>query len=122
MSAYAFVATTVLLTVYGQLIIKWQTGKAGVFPDAFSDRVSYLGHFLINPWVISSLTAAVVAALAWIAALSHLDLSRAYPFVSASFVLVLALSGLIFHETITVSKVLGATLIVLGLVIGSQTW
>jgi multidrug transporter EmrE-like cation transporter len=122
MSAYVFVAATVLLTVYGQLIIKWQTGKAGVFPDALSDRMSYLGDFLLNPWVISSLTAAVVAAMAWIAALSHLDLSKAYPFVSASFVLVLIFSALLFHETITISKVLGATLIVLGLVIGSQTW
>ena len=90
MSAYVFVATTVLLTVYGQIIIKWQTGKAGPFPTGASDRVSYLADFLINPWVISSLTAAVIAAFAWIAALSHLDLSRAYPFVSASFVLVLS--------------------------------
>jgi drug/metabolite transporter (DMT)-like permease len=122
MSAYAFVAVTVLLTVYGQLIIKWQTSKVGVFPDGFSDRLNYLADFLLNPWVISSLTAAAVAAMAWIAALSHLDLSRAYPFVSASFVLVLILSALIFHEAITVSKALGATLIVLGLVIGSQTW
>src|SRR6516165_9087555 len=91
-SAYAFVATTVLLTVYGQLIIKWQTRKAGEFPSGVSDRISYLTHFLINPWVISSLLAAVVAAFAWIAALSRLELSRAYPFVSASFVLVLILS------------------------------
>jgi drug/metabolite transporter (DMT)-like permease len=122
MSAYVFVGVTVLFTVYGQLIIKWQTGKAGPFPDQLSDRVSYLADFLINPWVISSLTAAVIAALAWIAALSHLDLSRAYPFVSASFVLVLILSALIFNETITASKALGAMLIVLGLVIGSQKW
>jgi drug/metabolite transporter (DMT)-like permease len=119
-SAYFFVATTVLLTVYGQLIIKWQTGKAGAFPTAAGERVDYLVSILLNPWVISSLMAAVIAAFAWIAALSYLDLSRAYPFVSASFVLVLVLSAVVFGESITVLKVAGAVLIVLGLVIGSQ--
>lgn len=93
--AYFFVATTVLFTVYGQLVIKWQTRKAGEFPDGSAARVNYLTHFLINPWVISSLLAAVVAAFAWIAALSKLELSRAYPFVSASFVLVLIFSAVL---------------------------
>ena len=119
-SHYLFVAVTVLLSVYGQLIIKWQTGKAGAFPTATGDRISYLAHFLTTPWVISSLLAAVLAAFAWIAALSHLELSRAYPFVSASFVLVLVLSALVFGEALTVAKVAGALLIVAGLVIGSQ--
>lgn len=119
-SAYAFVAVTVLLTVYGQLIIKWQARKAGAFPSGSSARISYLGHFLVNPWVISALLGAVVAAFAWIAAISKLELSRAYPFVSASFVFVLILSAVIFDESLTFFKVAGATLIVAGLIIGSQ--
>jgi drug/metabolite transporter (DMT)-like permease len=118
--AYGFVAATVLLTVYGQIIIKWQTGKAGEFPSDTAARLQYLRHFLINPWVISSLCCAVLAAFAWIAALSKLDLSRAYPFVSASFVLVLILSAIIFGESLTVWKVVGGLLIVVGLIIGSQ--
>jgi multidrug transporter EmrE-like cation transporter len=119
-SHYLFVAVTVLLSVYGQLIIKWQTGKAGAFPTDASDRIRYLADFLTTPWVLSSLLAAVLAAFAWIAALSHLELSRAYPFVSASFVLVLVLSALVFGETMTVPKAAGALLIVAGLVIGTQ--
>jgi drug/metabolite transporter (DMT)-like permease len=71
--------------------------------------------------VISSFLCALIAAFAWIAALSKLDLSRAYPFVSASFVLVLVLSAIIFGESLTVFKIVGGLLIVLGLIIGSQT-
>jgi multidrug transporter EmrE-like cation transporter len=119
-SAYLFVATTVLFTVYGQLVIKWQTRKAGEFPSGGAARVSYLTHFLLNPWVISSLLAAVVAAFAWIAALSKLELSRAYPFVSASFVLVLILSAVLFDEPLTAPKLVGAVVIVAGLIIASQ--
>jgi drug/metabolite transporter (DMT)-like permease len=119
-SSYVFVAVTVLFTVYGQIVIKWQTGRAGELPADSAGRVHYLTHFLINPWVISSLTAAVVAALAWIAALSKLPLSDAYPFVSASFVLVLVLSAVIFHERLTAAKIAGAVLIVAGLILGSR--
>jgi multidrug transporter EmrE-like cation transporter len=118
--AYLFVAVTVLFTVYGQLVIKWQAGRAGEFPAGSRERLSYLAHFLVNPWVVSSFAAGFVAALAWIAALSRLDLSRAYPFVAGSFALVLVLSAIVFDERMTTPKILGALLIVAGLVIGSQ--
>ena len=75
---------------------------------------------LINPWVLTSLAVAVIALLAWMGALSLLDLSRAYPFVSASFVLVLICSAIFFGEALTAAKVIGALLIVAGLIVGSQ--
>jgi multidrug transporter EmrE-like cation transporter len=118
--AYLLVAATILLGVYGQMILKWQTGKAGAFPASTADRLDYLRHVLLNPWVISALCGAALAAVAWIAALSQLELSRVYPFVSASFVLVLLLSALIFHEALTPLKLIGAVLIVSGLIVGTQ--
>jgi drug/metabolite transporter (DMT)-like permease len=119
-SAYLFVAATILLGVYGQLVLKWQTNRAGEFPASTADRLTYLRHFLLNPWVISSLCGAAVAAVTWIVALSRLELSRAYPFVSASFVLVLLLSAVVFHEHLTPLKLAGAVLIISGLIIGTQ--
>lgn len=118
--AYGLVALTIACGVYGQMILKWQAGRAGELPSGSSARASYLLHLLTNPWVLSSLAAAGVALLAWIGALSLLDLSRAYPFVSASFVLVLICSAIFFGESVTVAKVIGALLIVAGLIIGSQ--
>jgi drug/metabolite transporter (DMT)-like permease len=118
--AYLFVAGTVVMTVYGQLIVKWQTSKAGVFPAGTSERIRYLVHFFGSPWVLSSLLATAVAAVCWIAALSQLDLSRAYPFVSASFILVLVLSAIVFGESLTAVKLAGALLIIGGLILGSR--
>jgi multidrug transporter EmrE-like cation transporter len=119
-SAYVLVAATILLGVYGQIVLKWQTNKVGAFPSSTTDRVDYLRHLFLNPWVISALCGAALAAVAWIAALSQLELSRVYPFVSASFVLVLLLSALIFHESLTPLKLIGAALIVSGLIVGTQ--
>lgn len=119
-SAYLLVAATIVLGVYGQLILKWQTEKVGAFPSAASDRLDYLRHLALNPWVISALCGAALAAVAWIVALSQLELSRVYPFVSASFVLVLLFSALIFHEPLTTLKLVGAALIIAGLIVGTQ--
>jgi multidrug transporter EmrE-like cation transporter len=118
---WVYVAATILLTVYGQLVVKWQVGQAGAFPEGVSDKVTFLVRLVVNPWVISVLLAAFLAALSWMAAMTQLDLSRAYPFIGLSFVLVLLLSGVFFGETITLTKMLGASLIVAGLVVGAQS-
>jgi drug/metabolite transporter (DMT)-like permease len=118
---YLYVATTIALTSYGQLIVKWQVDKAGDFPDSTSGKIDFLLKLMINPWVISVFAGAVIAALAWMAALTHFELSRVYPFVSLSFVAVLAGSALLFDEPLTAFEVGGILLVVAGLTLGSQT-
>ncbi len=118
--SYFYIALTILLTVYGQLVIKWQVVGAGQFPDTGTDKILFLARLFLSPWVISALIAAVLASVAWMAAMTKLQLSHAYPFMSATFVLVLIFSGIIFHEPITMPKILGLGLIVLGIVVGSQ--
>ena len=61
--AYAFVAVTVAFTVYGQLVIKWQARKAGDSRTAPATGSATSATSSVNPWVISSLLGAVIAAL-----------------------------------------------------------
>lgn len=82
--SWLLVATTIVLTVYGQLIIKWRVGEAGDFPEATGAKLTFLLRLASSPWVISVFAAAAVAALCWMAAMTKLELSRAYPFVGAS--------------------------------------
>jgi len=118
--SYLYIALTIVFTVYGQLVIKWQASLTGGLPTGGADKLLFLAQFLLNPWVISAFAAAFLASLAWIGAVSKFPLSHAYPFMSLAFVLVLILSGLLFHETITWPKIVGMALIVGGIVIGSQ--
>ena len=118
--SYFYVALTVALTVYGQIVIKWQVLKAGVFPVDPGDKARFLAALLFNPWVISALAAALLASISWMAAMTRLELSHAYPFTSLAFVLVLFGSAWFFGEPITPLKVTGVVLVVLGLAIGSQ--
>ena len=118
--SYLYILLTIALTVYGQIVIKWQVLNAGAFPEDTLSKLSFLGHLLLNPWVISAFLAALLASVSWMAAMTKLQLSHAYPFMSTTFVLVLILSSLIFHEPVTWPKIIGMGLIIMGIVIGSQ--
>jgi multidrug transporter EmrE-like cation transporter len=116
---YLYIFGTVLFTVYGQLIVKWQVGKSGSLPTDSMERAWFLLRFVLNPWILSSLLAAFFAFLCWVAAMTKFELSYAYPFTSLAFLLVLMLSGTFLHETITMPKLLGTALIVIGIAVAS---
>ncbi|MBA2505699.1 MAG: EamA family transporter [Thermoleophilaceae bacterium] len=119
MSGYAYVAVTVALTVYGQLVTKWRVNEHGDFPVAGGARIRALALLLVEPWVLSGMVATGLAGLTWIEALGELDLNVAYPFVALSFVLVMVLSARLFGEPMTRAKVAGSTLICAGLVLAN---
>jgi len=117
--SYFYIFLTIALTVYGQLIIKWQVGLAGELPELHAERLSYLIRVLSNPWILSGFIAAFLASVTWIGAISKLPLSYAYPFVSSAFVVVMLSSGFLFNETITPPKIIGMVCIVAGIAISS---
>jgi len=118
--SYAYVILTVLLTVYGQIAIKWQVIAAGPFPADPGEKIAFLLRLLLNPWVLSALAAGLLASVSWMAAMTRLELSHAYPFMSLAFILVMVCSAWFFNEPVTPLKVAGIALVVLGLAVGSQ--
>ena len=117
---HLYILLTILFTVYGQIVIKWQVQLAGSLPPDNIAKLQYIIKLLLNPWVISSFTCAFLAAISWMAAMTKFDLSYAYPFMSLAFVLVLFLSAIFFKEPVTIPKSLGLGLIILGIIIGSK--
>jgi len=115
---YLYILGTIVFTLYGQIIIKWQVSNAGAFPEDTAGKIWFLLRLTLNPWVISSLVCAFLAFICWIVAMTKFDLSYAYPFMSLSFVFILVFSAILFHEPLTVPKVLGVILIMAGIMIG----
>jgi drug/metabolite transporter (DMT)-like permease len=118
---YVYILLTVAFTVYGQLAIKSQVTRAGAMPDAAGAKLLFLLRLMPNPWVLSGFAAALIAAIAWMAALTKFDLSFAYPFQSLSFIIVMFASALILREPLTVWKLAGMALIVLGIIVSSRS-
>ncbi|HSR65722.1 MAG TPA: EamA family transporter [Xanthomonadaceae bacterium] len=112
---YVYIALMLALTLYGQLVLKWQVGRIGVLPRDLPALVHYLAQLLLSPWVISGLAAAFLASICWMLALTRLELSRAYPFTALGLVLVFAASAAVFGEALNPGKLLGGGLIVAGI-------
>ena len=119
-AGFAYVLGSVLFTVYGQIIVKWQVAKAGVLPATFAERIPFLLGLIFNPWIMSGILAGFFALVCWLAAMTKFDLSYAYPFMSLAFVFVMVLSAVLFHEPLTVAKILGVLLIIAGIIVGSR--
>jgi multidrug transporter EmrE-like cation transporter len=117
---YVYIFTTVLVTVYAQIVMKWRVSRFGSLPATLLGKIEYFAHLLTDYWVISCFIAAFIAALSWMAALSKFEVTYAYPFTSLGFVLVLMLGAFFFGEALTITKVAGIVLIIAGILVGSR--
>jgi drug/metabolite transporter (DMT)-like permease len=70
-----------------------------------------------SPWLLLGLAVFGVSAVAWLAALSRVPLSVAYPFNALGYVVILTVSVLILHERATVLTWVGSLMVVSGLLI-----
>jgi drug/metabolite transporter (DMT)-like permease len=116
-AGHVFIALTLLFTVYGQLVLKWQMGGAGPLPAGGADKLLFLLRQFLNPWVFSGFVSAFIASLAWMAAMTRFDLGYAYPFMSLAFVIVMVFGVLFLGETMSLAKLAGTLLVVAGLVV-----
>ncbi len=117
---YMYIFATSGLTVYGQLIIKWRIAQLGSLPLEFVDKIKFLLGLLFDPAIFSGFSAAFLASLAWMVAMTKFELSHAYPFMSLNFVVVLLLSEWLLSEPMNIQKTIGVALIVLGTVVAAR--
>jgi drug/metabolite transporter (DMT)-like permease len=117
MTGHIYILLTLLFTVYGQLVLKWQMGKAGSMPDNTIDKILFLLQQFLNPWIMSGFMSAFLASLAWMAAMTRFNLNYAYPFMSLAFIIVMLFSVIFLRESLTLQSVLGTVLVVVGLTV-----
>lgn len=118
--SWLMVAMTILLTCYGQLVIKWQVGAFKASTAGLLSRLPPLVQLLFQPWIISAFIAAFGASLCWMLAVSKLELSKAYPFMALNFLIVCLVAVPLFGESFSAAKAVGLLTVVAGLVIMSQ--
>jgi drug/metabolite transporter (DMT)-like permease len=70
-----------------------------------------------NVYVFLGLAIYVLSVVFWLAALSQVDLSYAYPFASLSYIVMLTASWFLFHENITLLRVAGTLVICIGVLL-----
>jgi len=114
---HSYIVATLALTVYGQLVLKWQISGAGPMPAGTLAKLAFLFNQFLNPWIISGFASAFLASLAWMAAMTRFELNYAYPFMSLAFIFVMVFSVLFLGEAITTWRVFGTLLVMTGLIV-----
>jgi multidrug transporter EmrE-like cation transporter len=99
----------------GQVMLKH--GMQVASARAAHDGGSLALRAATSPWVLLGLLVFGVSAVAWLAALSRIPLSIAYPFNALGYVAILTASVVVLHERANVLTWLGTLLVVSGLLI-----
>jgi len=114
---YLFIAFAVLFTSLGQLMQKLVADRH------LGDAASASG---ILPLMLKLETVLAVLFLAmgmgfWLATLTTMEVSKAFPFLSSGYIVVMLFAKLVFKESIPIHRWLGVILICLGLSLIAQT-
>jgi multidrug transporter EmrE-like cation transporter len=120
-STLFYVLLTIIGTVAGQLMLKSGMLQVGQMPSNTKDYLPFFFKALTNFRVILSLFLAFIAAMGWIAAVSKLKLSYAYPFMASTFAIVLIFSRILFNEEISLIRWIGVFVIWFGVFLVSRS-
>ncbi|ALE88248.1 4-amino-4-deoxy-L-arabinose-phosphoundecaprenol flippase subunit ArnF [Pseudomonas versuta] len=113
---FVFASASVLLVSTAQLGMRWSMTRLPE-PAQWLSAINQGEVSLPALGVVSTaIMAYALSMLCWLLALRDLPLGRAYSLLSISYALVylLAASLPVFHESFTLSKTLGVTLVILG--------
>lgn len=117
MDTIVIILLGVIFAAVGQVSWKLGMNLRGPITDyGPSDLISVF----LDPYILLGLIMYGLSTVFWLIALSRMELSFVYPFISLTYVLVLALSHLVLKESIGLNKIAGTVLIILGLIIISK--
>ena len=111
---YISILACLALTVYGQIIIKHRINLKEAPVGSILDKISTIIYYFFDPYILSGFIAAFIASIFWMSALTSLPLTRAYPVMSSAPLIVLLFGILFLDESLTIGKVLGGLLILIG--------
>jgi multidrug transporter EmrE-like cation transporter len=76
---------------------------------------------LATPHILTGLGCYVFGMVVWLLVLSKVDVTLAYPFVGLGFLITLVLGVVLLGETVSVERVAGTLLIILGIVLTARS-
>jgi drug/metabolite transporter (DMT)-like permease len=115
--AVIYILISVLGSVAGQLLLKKGMNDMGQVTLSLDKLPAILWKMVTNPNVFFGLAIYLVGTVFWLAALSRVDLSYAYPFASLSYIIMLVASWLWFGEKITPGRIFGTAVIGIGVLL-----
>lgn len=114
LSTLALILVSVTMSAFAQIAFKFGVTAAREGGGSTSAAGTLLG-FLLSPGVIVGLALYGVGTLLWLSVLSRVEVSQAYPFVGLGFVLTAILGAVLFGDVLTMPRITGIALVMLGI-------
>jgi multidrug transporter EmrE-like cation transporter len=108
------ILSVVTTNAISQMLLKQGMITIGKFEFAGGSLLKMFPVVALNPYVIGGLAVLVFSMGLHLMALSRVELSFAYPFLSVSYILVLFAGYFWFGETVNASRMIGVALICFG--------
>ena len=106
----------VFISASGNLLLKYGVSKIGSITLSRETIVQELFKIFTNPFIIVGLIGYVFGFIVWTKVLSTTEVSRAYPaLVSSTIIMVLIGSAIFLRENVTLIKFVGVIFIVFGI-------
>ena len=119
MKDYVLLIFNVLLTVFGQILLKQGVSTVGRI-GGFRELIPKLTQVIFNPYVLGGISIYGFTTFVWLVILSRVKLSIAYPMLSLGYVLAIPFSWFFFKESIPKERIIGAIIICIGVYLVAQ--
>ena len=120
MLIYLLLLTAICLTVSGEVLLKLGMNAVRQDVGAFAPSLPVLLRTFSEWRVVLGFVLIFSGALFWLGVISRVDFSFAYPLLALSYVIGLIPARLVLGEDVTLNRLLGALIVVLGAIV--ITW
>ncbi len=120
-TALSIALLSVLLNAAAQLFLKAGTNVVGTVSFGDANTLNTLLGIARVPWFWAGFACYGISLFTWIATLSRLPVSVAYPLVSIGYVVNALAAWWLFGESLTLQKLIGVGFIIIGVILVSTT-
>ena len=121
MVPFVLLVIAILLSTTGELLLKRGISMVGVLHLTPAEFFPLLIKAFTNIYVLAGFALIFGGSIFWLAVLSRVELSWAYPMLSLGYVLVVIESWLLLNEAVTPMRLVGVLVICLGVFIVSRS-
>lgn len=115
--ALLLILPAILFSTTGELFFKMGMNRIGGFEFSPAALKQVLPRIVSSPFIWAGFVGFGLGAVVWLAVLSRVPLSLAYPILALSYLVVVVEAWLFLHERVTRQRFLGVLVIVIGVVI-----
>jgi len=111
---YICLFISIFIGACGQVMLKLGVNQLGQVNLNRAEIFHTIISIFTNMWVACGTVFFVSSMILWIKAISNMELSKAYPTASLSYLIVFLFSVFLFHESVSLDKVGGLVLVTAG--------